>query len=72
MALLYLVENDESCINNWGCYWLVEAKNKREAIDKVYKEEAKFINPRESGILKKKLDATRVDELLINGVYTIH
>lgn len=70
----YLVENDDAGINNWGCYWLVEANNKKEAIDKVYNEEAAFMPPKESGILKRKLDAMKIDTLIKrgDGVYMIH
>lgn len=66
----YLVENEDAPINNWGCYWIVEADNAKEAIHKAYCEGNQFYGnslksaARETGILKRKLSATRVDELV--------
>lgn len=40
---IYLVENEEANINNWGCYWLVKASSKKEAVDRVYCEENGFV-----------------------------
>lgn len=68
---LYLVENEDAPINNWGSYWIVKANTKREAIDKAYRNGNEFIalrnsrrTAKESGILKRKLIATCIDELL--------
>lgn len=74
MPKYYLVENDDAPINNWGCYWVVKASNKKEAIDKVYKREARFIPSKESGILKRKLEAMEINEKLLGdeGVYCIY
>lgn len=69
---IYLVENDDAWINNWGCYWLVEASNAKEAIHKAYAEGNQFYGDTlrsaamETGIFKRKLTATRVDKLLKN------
>ncbi len=73
MPKYYLVENEDAPINNWGCYWVVKASSKKEAIDKVYKE-ANLYLPKESGISKRKLDAMEINEKLLfdEGVYCIH
>ena len=70
----YIVENEEAPINNWGCYWVVKAPSKKEAIDKVYNDEAKWMEPKKSGILKIKLEAFEINEKLLGdeGVYCIH
>ena len=70
---LYLVEHDESAINKWGCWWLVKASSKKEAIDKVYNEEAKYEDPQSTGIFKNKLEATELSKLFNEeDVYMIH
>ena len=70
--MLYLVENEDSPINYWGCYWIVEARNKKEAIDKAYRDGNMFIDSKEAGILKRKLEATRLEDILDeHGVYMI-
>ena len=73
MLKYYIVENEESVINKWGCYWVVKASSKKEAIDKVYKE-ANLYLLKESKILKRKLDAMEINEKLLGdeGVYCIH
>ena len=70
--MIYVVENEEASINDWGCYWVVEAANAKEAIDKVYEHEVEMMPPKESGILKLKLYAYRADKAMRDGVYMIH
>lgn len=62
--MLYLVENDDAFINNWGCYWLVEANNAKQAVTIVYEDEALNMPPKVSGIYKKNLHAYKVSKLL--------
>lgn len=69
--MIYIVENEEAPINNWGCYWIVEAKTAKEAVSKVHEHEAKLMPPKDSGILKRKLFAYRADKALSDGVYMI-
>lgn len=91
---IYLVINEEASINNWGCYWLVNARSSKEAVDRVYCEENGLVigdggflaaghttdrkylarAARETGILKRKLTATKVDEKFLRewgNVYMI-
>lgn len=82
---LYLVENEEALINSWGCYWIVKADNVKEAIDYVYRYENLHDldipvmlstvrkAAKETGIMKRKLSAVKIDEKLFCGdqVYRI-
>lgn len=82
---LYLVENEEAVINKWGCYWIVKADNAKEAIDYVYRYENLYDSDspvtlsairkaaKETGIMKRKLSAVKIDEKLFCGdqVYRI-
>ena len=70
--MIYIVENEDAPINYWGCYWVVEAANAKEAVNKVYRDEARAMPPKESGILKRKLFAYRADKAMCDGVYMIH
>ena len=80
---VYLVENEDAPINSWGCYWLVKADSAKEAIDNVYFEENYYYvdncdnrrpsnvdlarAARETGIMKRKLTATKINNMLFGN-----